>query len=90
MADDDFIQCPIWDKYEKRAQGLIKKINETKDLQGKVNRASAIIEAEKILLECGHFKNNDPVCKIHKGIAELRSKTAEIVMKFPGAGRKLK
>ena len=89
MANNqDFIQCSIWDKYEKKAQEIIKRLNETKDLQEKANYASGLIDAEEILLECEYFKNDDPACRVHRGIAELRRKTAEIIIKFPGAGRK--
>ncbi len=80
------IQCPIdlFSRQEEEIAHLTRAINQARTAAEKAPWAQELIEAVDVLLACEQCDQGSLVCRLCRNFAELRRKTAALVVK---AGR---
>ena len=82
------IKCPTFLKREWTIKELTRDINEAKSLSDKAERAVALKNQVEMLLSCEKYDDKSEDCKNCRMISELRKKTADILLKMKGLGKK--
>ncbi len=75
------INCPIFQKQEPIIKELTDNINKAKGVLEKARFAEELQKEVKVLLSCLDYKSESLDCKNCHLIANLREKTADIVIK---------
>lgn len=75
------IRCPTFKKQEPVIKDITDKINKTKDRGEKAKFAEKLQEEVEVLLSCPDFKGKSLDCKNCHFIANLRKKTADLIIK---------
>jgi len=75
------IKCAIFQSKNEDIMGLTKLINEAEDVKRKAYFAERLIKEAESLLSCKHFDEKRADCKICRYIANLRRKTANLILK---------
>ena len=75
------INCTIFQKQEIVIKGITDKINKAKGVLEKARFAEELQKEVKVLLSCLDYKSESLNCKNCYLIANLREKTADIVIK---------
>lgn len=75
------IKCPIFQSKNEVIGGITKALNEAKNVIRKAYLADRLIKEVEALLSCEHFNKKRIDCKICHYIANLRKKTANLIIK---------
>ena len=75
------INCVTFQKQEKGIKDITDKINMTKGMREKATFAEGLQKEADVLLTCPDYDNKKLDCKNCRFIANLRKKTAEIIIK---------
>ncbi len=75
------INCQIFRKQEPVIKDITDKINKAKGVQGKARFAEKLQEEVDVLLSCTDYKSESLDCKNCHFIANLRKKTADLIIK---------
>ncbi len=82
------INCPIdlFSEQEEAIERLTQAINEAPSTEEKGARAQELLDAVNVLLDCEHYDETNKNCQLCREIAELRRKTAKLVIKASQLG----
>ena len=75
------IKCVIFQAKNETIERITQAINEAKDVKGKAVIAQKLLNEVEELLTCKHFSRGEAECKICHYIANLRKKTANLILK---------
>lgn len=75
------INCPTFQKQEPVIKDITDKINKAKDVSGKARFAEELLKEADVLLSCQYYKNENLDCENCHTIANLRKKTANLIIK---------
>ncbi|MEW6410783.1 MAG: hypothetical protein AB1488_11875 [Nitrospirota bacterium] len=75
------ISCPTFQKQEKVIKGITDKINNAKEVQEKAVYAEELQKEVDVLLSCPDYDKENLGCESCHFIANLRKKTAELIIK---------
>lgn len=75
------INCPTFQKQEPIIKDLTDKINKAKGVQEKAKFAEELQKEVNVLLLCTDYSDTSFNCKNCRFIANLRKKTADLVIK---------
>ena len=75
------ISCQIFNKQEPAINRITEEINKAAGVQEKAGRAEELLKEVKILLECPQYDGAKLDCMNCRTISQLRSKTANLVLK---------
>jgi len=75
------IGCSIYRKQEPVIKDITDKINKVKNVQEKARYAEELQKEVGILLNCQDYKKESLNCKNCHFIANLRKKTADLIIK---------
>jgi len=75
------ISCPTFQKQEPAIKDLTDKINVAKDAGEKARLAEELQKEVGVLVACSDYKKESLDCKNCQFIANLRKKTAELIIK---------
>lgn len=75
------INCQIFRKQEPVIKDVTDKINKAKGVQEKARFAEKLQEEVDVLLSCTDYKSESLDCKNCHFIANLRKKTADLIIK---------
>jgi len=75
------INCPTFQKQEPVIQSITAKINNAKEVSKKAEFAEKLQEEVNVLLSCPDYKEKDKDCSNCHFIANVRKKTADLVVK---------
>jgi Mor family transcriptional regulator len=77
------IQCPIdlFPGQEEEIAHLTRAINQARTVDQKAPWAQALFEAVEVLLACEQYDQGSLDCRLCRNFAELRRKTAALVIK---------
>ena len=75
------INCPIFLKREWTIKELTRDINEAKAITEKAERAEYLKNEVEMLLSCEKYDEKNLNCKNCHFIANLRKKTADLIIK---------
>lgn len=75
------IKCAIFQTKNEVIERVTKAINEAKDVKEKAVIAQKLLNEVEELLTCKHFSREKTECKICHYIAQLRKRTANLVIK---------
>jgi hypothetical protein len=75
------ISCPIFQKQELVIKDITDKINHTKGVQEKAKFAEELQKEVDVLLSCPDYDKEKLDCKSCHFIANLRKKTANLIIK---------
>ena len=78
------INCPTFQKQELVIKDITGKINAIEGVTGKAVFAEALRKEVDVLLACQDYKDTSLDCKNCRFIANLRKKTADIIIKAKG------
>jgi Mor family transcriptional regulator len=83
------IRCPIglFDEQDARMAALTEGINQASTPSEKAPWAKEIIEAADVLLECEAYDQGSKDCRLCRGFADLRRRTAALVLKVAEVAR---
>jgi len=81
MVEEEKINCKIFQQKERKIKELTRSLNEARDPKVKANRAQLLINEVKPLLDCAEHDDESAVCQACREIANIRKKTAEIIIK---------
>ena len=82
MSNQDAkISCPIFQKQEPAIEDITAKINSAKDVVEKAQFAKELQKEVDILLSCPDYDKKNTDCGNCRFIANVRKKTAELVIK---------
>ena len=81
MENEAKISCPIFQKQEPTIKDLTDKINKAKGVQEKAGFAEELQKEVCVLLNCSDYEKKSFNCKNCHFIANLRKKTAELIIK---------
>jgi len=73
--------CPAFQKQEPIIKDITNKINRAKEILAKARFAEELLREMNILLSCPDYDVKKTECKNCHCIANLRKKTAEIIIK---------
>jgi cytochrome c len=79
--------CPAFKKQDAIIKDIIKKINKIEGLSEKVSFAEKLQKEANILLNCPDFAGNKTECKNCHFIAQLRKKTADLILEVKTFGK---
>ena len=79
--EDTQINCPTFQKQEPVIKDITDKINRSKGVQEKAGFAEELQKEVNVLLNCSDYKKESLECKNCHFIANLRKKTADIIIK---------
>lgn len=80
MKDKTKISCPIFQKQETVIKDITNKINAIEGVTGKAVFAKELRKEVDVLLSCQDYKNTSLDCKNCHFIANLRKKTADLII----------
>jgi hypothetical protein len=75
------INCPTFQKQEPIIQSITAKINNAKEVSKKAEFAEKLAEEVNVLLSCPDFKEKDTDCGNCHFIANIRKKTADLIIR---------
>ncbi len=75
------INCPVFQKQEPIIQDITNKINMAKGVLEKARFAEELLKEVNVLLSCPDYNGNKLDCKNCHFIANLRKKTANLIIK---------
>lgn len=75
------IKCSTFQKQEPVIGNITDKINKAKDVQKKAEYATELQKEVDVLLSCSDYKEENLDCKNCRFIANLRKKTADLIIK---------
>ena len=75
------IKCPIFKAKNEEIEGVTKAINEVENIEKKAYFVERLMGEVENLLSCEHFDEEKAECKICHYIANLRKKTANLILK---------
>ena len=75
------ISCATFQKQEPIIKDITEKINNVKDVQAKAVFAAELQKEVDVLLSCADYKGSNLDCKNCHFIANLRKKTANLIIK---------
>lgn len=75
------VSCPIFLKREWTIKELTRDINEAKAVSDKAERAEHLKHEVEMLLSCEKYDEKNKDCKNCRFIANLRKKTANLIIK---------
>lgn len=75
------INCELFEKKEPLIKHIADRINKEKHILDKVKYAVELEKEVKELLDCPDYNNNKFDCMTCHAIANLRKKTAELIIK---------
>lgn len=75
------IKCVIFQAKNEIIERITQAINEAKDVKGKAVIAQKLLDEVEKLLCCKHFIRGKAECKICHYIADLRKRTANLILK---------
>lgn len=75
------ISCPTFHKQEPAIRSITEKINEAKGVQEKAECAEELQKEVKVLLSCPDYDKEKSDCESCHFIANLRKKTADLIIK---------
>jgi len=75
------INCSIFQKQEPVIKDITDKINKAKGIQEKAVFAEELQKEVDVLLSCADYKEESLDCKNCRFIANLRKKTANLIIK---------
>jgi hypothetical protein len=81
VREETKINCQIFQKQEPVINGITDKINNSKGVQEKAKFAEELQREIEVLLSCQDFKSENLDCKNCHFIANLRKKTADLIIK---------
>lgn len=81
MKDKTKISCPIFQKQERVIKDITNNINIIEGVTGKAVFAEELRKEVDVLLSCQDYKNASLDCKNCHFIANLRKKTADLIIK---------
>ena len=81
MRKEKKIKCPIFQSKNEEIEGVTKAINEAENIERKALLAERLIKEAEDLLSCEYFDEKRADCKICHYIADLRKKTANLILK---------
>lgn len=79
--EDVKINCSTFQKQEPVIKGITAKINNAKDVLTKAEFAKKLQQEVDVLLCCPDYNENNTNCKNCHFIANIRNKTAELIIK---------
>lgn len=80
------INCQIFQKQEPVIKDLTDKINKAKGVREKAKFAEELQREANVLLSCTDYKSESLDCKNCHFIANLRKKTADLIIKTKKLG----
>ena len=80
------ISCSIFQKQESVIKDITDKINKSKEVQEKAEFAEELQKEVDVLLSCQDLKSESLDCKNCHFIANLRKKTARLIIKAKKLG----
>ncbi|MBI5306348.1 hypothetical protein HZB04_02075 [Candidatus Wolfebacteria bacterium] len=75
------IKCPIFTSKNEEIEKINKAINEAGEIGGKARLAERLIKEVDELINCKLFDEKRVDCKICHYIADLRKRTANLILK---------
>jgi len=81
MNEDIKVNCAIFQKQEPVIKNIAEKINSVKDVQEKANLAEEMQKEVEVFFSCTDYDKNNIDCESCRFIANLRKKTAELIIK---------
>ena len=75
------IDCPTFQKQEPAVKDITDKINKAKVVQEKAIFAGELQKEVNVLLSCADFDDKNLDCENCRFIANLRKKTADLIIK---------
>ena len=75
------IKCPVFTSKNEEIEKINKAINEAGEIGGKARLAERLIKEVDELINCKLFDEKRAGCKICHYIADLRKKTANLILK---------
>jgi len=81
MKEESEINCKIFKIQDPIIKKATQLINSAKNPAQKAEQAEKLLSKIKVLLECLEYDSNKIDCKVCRNIAELRKKTAELIIK---------
>ena len=79
--EDTKISCPIFQKQESVIKDITNKVNTIRGVTGKAVFAEELRKEVDVLLSCQDYKDTSLDCQNCHFIANLRKKTADIIIK---------
>ena len=79
--EDTQINCPTFQKQEPVIKNITDKINRSKGVQEKAGFAEELQKEVNVLLSCPDYDKEKLDCKNCHFIANLRKKTANLIIK---------
>jgi len=79
--EDAKINCPTFQKQEPVIKDITAKINSARDVLEKAEFAKKLQEEVDVLLSCPDYDEKSTDCKNCRFIANIRTKTASLVIK---------
>lgn len=79
--EDAKINCSTFQKQEPVIKDITAKINNAKDVLEKAEFAKKLQEEVDVLLSCPDYDEKSPDCKNCRFIANVRAKTADLIIK---------
>lgn len=80
-SQSDSMRCPIFKSKNEEIEEINKAINKAKEIGEKAYLAEKLIKEANRLLACKLFEVQKPECKICHYLADLRKKTANLILK---------
>lgn len=80
------INCTTFQKQEPVIKNITEKINRAKGVKEKAKNALELQKEVDVLLSCQDYKDANLDCKNCRFIANLRKKTADIIVKAKKLG----
>jgi hypothetical protein len=84
--DKTKISCRVFQKQEAVAKDITNKINTIKEVTGKAVFAEELRKEVDVLLSCADYLKESLDCKNCHFIANLRKKTADLIIKVKKLG----
>ena len=75
------IKCSIFKSKNEEIEGITKAVNEAENIKKKAYFAERLVKEVEDLLFCEHFDEKRAECKICHYIADLRKRTANLILK---------
>ena len=81
MNEDSKINCATFQKQESAIKNIVEKINSVKEVQEKAELAEEMQKEVEVFFSCTDYDESSMDCKSCRCIANLRKKTAELIIK---------
>ena len=75
------INCPAFQKQERVIEDITAKLNKAEGVQEKATFAVELQEEVGMLISCSHYDKRSPDCEHCRFIANLRKRTANLIIK---------